>query len=447
MPSAWEFHRDLNTSDPKDAWSDPDQDGVCNLFEYMLGTHPQDPSQPTFLRYDGRQPLDVFIRNAPRGVVLQIPEGQYELNYLHDIQDRVPRLMIQGGWNSDFSERDICLYPTTLDGTGQGPVFDYSISVDNSAALILDGFKIQNGKGEAVRFKSFRNKVQLAIANSQIINHEVAPQEAVITFEDGPFTIISDFVLVNSLVAGNKGTAIQVNQFAAHTNLKILHCLVTDNHFSSSDPGGVFSGYGIHLQPEADSALHLQIVNSVIWGNENASVFLNNQGQNPLEVDSHHNIYGQIERVPATAVFQSASDRFTDPNLLITGLDYQFASSSPTWQTGVDIGYFSAIYPDLGPTFCTVVPTATITGRTDKPLVNIFPNPASETLYLQFLSPKMDSGYLRLYSLEGQLIWHQNFSSILLPHHYLSVGSLPSGQYLLMIKQGNTRQSFPIIRH
>src|SRR5437867_7631987 len=46
MPDAWESAHGLNPNNPDDAWLDPDSDAVVNLFEYQLGSDPNDAASP-----------------------------------------------------------------------------------------------------------------------------------------------------------------------------------------------------------------------------------------------------------------------------------------------------------------------------------------------------------------------------------------------------------------
>lgn len=446
MPTAWEYHRELDLDDPRDAWADPDQDGVCNLFEYYLGTHPQDPFQPVFIPYDGSRPLEFFIKNAPRGSVLQVPAGVYDLNYLYAVQDPVPRLMIQGGWNAAFTERDPCRYTTTFNGRQEGPILDYFITADNSAALILDGLSLKNGSAGAVKFISYRSKVQLALSNCQIMGNETDRFDAIVRFEDGPFTIISDCIVINTLLAGNQGTALQVQQYANHTNLKVLNSLITDNHWSANDLGAKVSAYGLHFVPRVDSSLHLQIVNTVLWGNDNADVFYDNPQLHPLDAESRHNIYGTLKSLPDSLIWHGSADRFTDPQLLITKEDYRFAPRSPALGTGTDIGYHATTAPDLGPDFCASTLTNTQSIMPAALLSQVYPNPVKDLLQLELAPTSTTVVELRLLNSLGQVIRQERWFTPVSTRHSIQMGHLPAGLYQLWLTSGDQVQGYTILR-
>lgn len=433
MPNGWEYYRNLDLNDQRDAWDDSDGDGIFNLFEYFLGNPHDNPYQPVYIPYDQTIPLAEFIRKAPRGAVLQIPEGHYPLNYLYNVEDRVPRVMIQGGWNKDFTEQDPCKYPTIFDGQNQAAVFDFFLVAENSAVLILDGLTIKNGAEGAIKFSSYRTKIQLAIINSKIVNNRAKRFDAVIHYEDGPFTIISDFLLVNSVVAGNNGSGIKVVQHANHTNLKILHSLITANQFSENDAGAEVSGYGLHYQPRGDSALHIQIANSVLWGNENSDVFQDNPDLKPIDPDSQHNIYGKIELVPDTLPLNSVLDRFTDPQPLMVNNDYRFASEGPTRNAGIDIGIFSTTTPNVGPAFCPEVAVNTGILPFEKDDFHLFPNPTTGTFQVNSKVLFSKSLHLIVFNSLGQVLWTEDWPSKKGKQFEIPGHLFPKGQYRISI--------------
>jgi len=58
MPDSWEVLHQLNPNDPGDALADPDNDGVNNLGEYLLGTDPRNPDSDYDGICDGAELLD-----------------------------------------------------------------------------------------------------------------------------------------------------------------------------------------------------------------------------------------------------------------------------------------------------------------------------------------------------------------------------------------------------
>ncbi|MBX2873548.1 MAG: hypothetical protein KTR30_15650 [Saprospiraceae bacterium] len=381
MPDPWEFHRSLDWNDPTDAWKDQDQDGVLNIYEYLLGSDPGDPAQPVFIPYHQEQPLEEFIANAPRGSVLQIPDGVYPLHYEHPFDAEAPRVMIQGGWNADFSERDVCQYPTVFEG-GEQPILNFLLTEGNSSAIILDGLQLRGGKAGAIRHISYLSKVQLLLSECLVTENEAHPAQAILHFEDGASTLISDLILVNSTFSNNNGSAIRFEQSANRGNFKLLNSLVAFNAPSLDDELPFRSGYGLRFESFADSLLQLQFLNSIIWGNAKADVLLQPEDLPRLLVDSRHNIYGYFENDPNAAFFNGQTDRSTDPFLLehSTGY-YTLASLSPARGTGIFLGMGDDLEVDIGPRACLEMISAT-EEKAGRGKWILYPNPVTEHLYL-----------------------------------------------------------------
>lgn len=382
MPDPWEFHRSLNPDDPKDGWQDPDGDGVLNIYEYFLGTDPRDPLQPKYLPYQSEQTLEAFIAAAPRGVVLQIPEGEYVLRYNHSSALAPPRIMIQGGWKADFSERDICVYSTTLIG-GDQPIFNYQLLDGNSSAIILDGLRLMQSSSGAVRHISYVSKVQLLLANCLLASNVAHPSSAILYFEDGAGTLISDLILINTTIANNSGSAIRFEQSANRSNFKLLHSLIAYNEISAADDPPYRSGYGLSYDSFADSLIQLQLLNSIVWGNGKADVLLNNSGEPETLVDSRHNIYGFFENDPNAQFFQGPTDRSIDP-LLVESPTHSFglATTSPARSTGIPIGFGAETAINLGSELCADLLNDQKDREMDDPNWGVYPNPSPDGFYL-----------------------------------------------------------------
>jgi hypothetical protein len=440
MPNGWEYHRDLNIEDPRDAWEDPDGNGICNLFEYFLGAHPQRPEQPRILQYTGEGSLEDFIRNAPRGSVIRIPEGEYQLNYLYETFSPAPRLMIQGGWNADFTEQDYCKYPTVLDGGKKGAIFEFLIASENSAALILDGLTLKNATKGAVSFISYMPKAQLMLANCTFINNEASRFSAIVRFEEGDNTLLSDFIMVNTTVAENKGTGVRVLQHANWTNCKILHSLIALNDYSENDGGTLSSGYGFSYQPASDSLLHIQLSNSILWDNANADVLLDDPDKKAVEVDSRYNLYGNIERDSTSSPFFTKFDRSQDPLLVKDASGYFYLDQgSPALGTGVNIGFTDNENPDIGVLSCGgALSTSSEELLTDSYPIKVFPNPARDVVFVETFFPKGRTCAVELFNVYGQLVKSVIFENRQVGKQVfrLSLEGLRAGFYFLQVEQG-----------
>jgi len=436
MPNAWEYHRDLNVDDPRDAWLDPDQDGVCNLYEYYLGSHPQDPEQPVVLDYTGEQSLAAFIRSAPRGAVLRIPEGEYDVNYRHEAYAEPPRVLIQGGWKADFSERDHCRYPTVLNGNNQNPIFHYLITSGNSSSLILDGFTVKKGKGEAIQYTSYLSKAQLLIANTTFIDNAAGRTTAVVKYVDGDFTLISDMVIINSVIAHNSGTGLSVSQQANLSNLKVLHSLIAYNEAATTDSEPFDSGYGMVYSPGADSLMHVQMANSILWGNTSADVWVDDPALKRIQVDSRYNVYGYIERDSLSAPFTHQSDTGLDPLVFHRAGQYYLGPNSPARGQGQSIGFTEEERPDVGIIPCE---DAVVSTKQTSAIIasngRILPNPVRSTCTLDLYLEKSGAIQIVVYDLVGRQLLSQKKGWLATGYQKcpVDVSTLHDGMYWMVV--------------
>ncbi|MEZ5039454.1 MAG: T9SS type A sorting domain-containing protein [Saprospiraceae bacterium] len=435
MPDSWEFNRQLDVNDPKDAWLDPDADGICNLFEYMLGSDPQDPAQPKIVKYLGLEPLNDFIEKANRGVVLQIPEGTYLLNYNHKSFIEAPRVLIQGGWNRDFTARNHCLYPTILDGGGQGAIFDYLLASGNSSTLILDGLQLQHASSGAIQYKSYLAKAQLVVANCTVRNNDVHPAAAVLSFEDGAATLIADFIIVNTLIVANTGTGISAKQHANRANFKVLHSLVAFNDYAINDGPPYLSGFGLRFQPASDSTIQIQFANTIFWENKQADVSFRQVTAGAVAVDSRHNIYGYFAEDTEALFFNNPSDRSIDPLLEQDDkLRFFLAANSPAIRAGIDIGFTNTINPDIGPITCVNALTS-IAERQPKQEKDyfLFPNPVGELLTIEKNFSRPTALQLVIYDQYGRPLKYLDFGQQAAGEHQFLVDTKawPAGLYYL----------------
>jgi len=128
---------------------DTDGDGLTNLEEYLAGTDPSFDNSVIYVNVlNAGDPLANGSLEHPLPRIQQaiplasarvaVAQGRYIENVFIDIKS----VHIEGGWASDFSERDPARYPTVIDGSGAGNVLVYMLVKGGS----ISGFTITNGK-------------------------------------------------------------------------------------------------------------------------------------------------------------------------------------------------------------------------------------------------------------------------------------------------------------
>ena len=440
MPDYWEFFRGLNPDDPTDAWTDPDQDGYCNLYEYELGSDPQDPLQPIAIAYDGTVPLATAISEVPRGRVLRIPGGRYALNMTHPEYEEAPRMMIEGGWNEDFTIRDYCQFPTVLYSNNESPMMSYRLWEGNSGALIIDGITFEASNHSAIFYHGVISKVQLTVANCTFLGHQPTRFSGVIDFSDGPFSLITDFIIVNTLVAQNNGSAIKGFIHANKANVKILHAVIADNQLSANDFPPYRSGYGFILSTQTDTAATVQITNSIFWGNEQADIHIDEIEHNALILENEHNNYQHLEITPTFPFLPSPTNRSIEPRFVHpTTNNYQLTPESQLRNSGGVTGVTNeGQLIDLGLLPCpennlTSVSTKVYQGS----FLEVYPNPSRGSLMVSFYCNDLAIFEVSIWDINGNRVWNRSLGPIL-PGTFtekLVYNNLPPGVYSLTLQQ------------
>ena len=447
MPNGWELFRGLDTDNPKDAWADSDNDGILNIYELYLGSNPQDPSQPVILNLTADQSLSESIVHSSRGIVLRIPKGKYDLNFEFPSDQEAPRLMIQGGWNETFTDRDSCGGTTIFEGNGQASILNFNLKRGNSAALILDGIHLKNAGLGAIYFKSSVSKVQLLLANCQLTNNDTHRTGAVVWFEDSTPTLISDLILINTELTNNLGTALKVIQNSTRTNLKVLHSTIAYNSFASNDDLQNNSGYGLDFTPASDSLMHVQFTNTILWGNGNSDIRVRTGTEPRIDFDSRRNVYGIIEEAGHTV--QSPFDFSSDPLLEqnVSGF-WALGQNSIALQAGEYMGFSTSFQPDIGTVRCPTNEVTPIIKLDALQSVKVFPNPVHNHLILEGPFNEITDLSITITTPIGHRVAFISEFNLLGRGNRLQIPitGLPPGTYFLLIKSGNELLPVPFVK-
>jgi len=269
MDDDWERDHGLDPQDPNDAWLDPDGDEVLNLFEFQLDADPRSGESPMIatVAKSGGMFSDVAValdRVAP-GTCIRVAEGEYDVNYLTFAPKVV---MLQGGWEASFRERDMLKYPTTLDGEDRGVVLDFSPDFGESS-VVLHGLHIVGGNDlfGAVDLLCWGNAELLA----SVVDCTITDSRQAFDF-GGVLMMLdweqsrSDRTIANTLIAGNLADGIysQVTD-SAQSHWRVIHATVTDNSSNGGD-----NGYGMNAFTLGAARLTTHLFNSIVWGNDEA---------------------------------------------------------------------------------------------------------------------------------------------------------------------------------
>jgi len=373
MPDTWETDNGLNPNDPLDAWEDPDNDFVLNLFEFQLNSDPFNASTPNIMTVSAGENIEDAIDETPTGSVLRVESGTYNVNYTTFSPTTI---MIQGGWNSNFTSRDLIETPTIFDGQSLDEVLYFSQS-SGTGNIIIDGLTLTQGKGTSGAFRFGLNGSALSnlcIKDCKIINSQS-------TFNFGGAVNIhhkdssySEVFIVNTLIANDSSSGIY-NQTTDKGvgKWKIINSNITNN--SSLDAS---EGYGIDAFTLDSAALTIELINTILWGNQKTDLEIHRS----IIANAEYSDIGTVNTTIGAIYNEGTGIINTDPLFVNpAGIEYNLKAGSPCINTGIDVGLpYAGIAPDMGLIF--------ILGSQDSSqIVEIHEFGANNTQYFIYNSP------------------------------------------------------------
>ncbi|MCK4661301.1 MAG: T9SS type A sorting domain-containing protein [Bacteroidales bacterium] len=342
MPDSWETDNGLNPNDPFDAWEDPDGDFVLNLFEYQLNSNPFNASTPNIVTVSAGGNIEDAIDETPTGSVLRVERGTYNVNYMTFSPTTI---MIQGGWNSNFTSRDPIETPTIFDGQSLDEVLYFGFA-SGTNSVILDGLNLINGKGYFGALNMIADGT--AIMKWSIMNCLILDSECIDNDYGGVVYLLhwensqSDVFIIKSIIANNQSSGIY-NQTVDYAlgKWKIINSNITNNNSLDAD-----EGYGIDAFTLDSAALTIKFKNTILWGNQKTDLEI-------LWSITANVEYSDIGTVNAAygAVYNEGSG-IINMNPLFVNLDncnFNLLSGSPCIDAGIEVGLpFLGNYPDIG---------------------------------------------------------------------------------------------------
>jgi hypothetical protein len=183
--------------------------------------------------------------------------------------------MIEGGWSTNYSTRVIHSALTVIDGdiTGdgidEGRVLTFSAAAGVEIITIVDGFTIQNGKGDvgAGIFASASDAglVDIIASGNIIRNNQSTNSDAGIVAyaqhsgSNVQTTLLNNMIFGNEAVNGGGGIYAFSNG-SSEVSLNLINNIITAN--VSADVGG-----GLRAHASNGSVTNVTAKNTIIWGN------------------------------------------------------------------------------------------------------------------------------------------------------------------------------------
>ncbi|MBI3119612.1 MAG: hypothetical protein HYZ00_13035, partial [Candidatus Hydrogenedentes bacterium] len=331
MADSWEATYGLSAANPADAWLDPDNDRVVNLFEYQLGSSPSSAATPATVTVAPSgatySSLATAIDSVAAGTCIRVAAGMHSVNYL-TFSDK--KVMIQGGWNSVFTSRDLSSNQTILDGGNTDEVLYFSIS-SGTPRVILDGLRFERGNGgfgTVVFITQGTASSKFSIVDCEFSN--TSGDISVLTFANWD-SGEADHTIANTMMVGNTGSAI-TSQTTNSAVARYRYISATVSAHTAFPLGS--EGYGLWAFTLDSGIVDLRFSNSIFWGNTTRDLYLGSSG---LSAFSEYSDIGVVEAY-LSAIYSAGAGVFNlDPDLVNpAGGDGHLGSTSVCIDTGDD---------------------------------------------------------------------------------------------------------------
>jgi len=294
MPNVWENANGLDECDPVDAFCDNDGDQVWNLHEYILQSDPNLYGSPLILNapanIDSEGLQDLILNSAStQPVAVRMQSGTYEdvaLGFSFIPNDGSDyRFMVQGGWDSTYSDYDPYLRRTIfrpVSGTDQFIGITTSVITEGSCSIVFDGIEIFDFK---VYFLSKFQDTKTCISNSSISIPNTTGWLSASTNLAPLNDVEQSFFMINSSLLNSRPFLLGVSS-ASPMEAHIKNSVITDYRGFATD-----ERHAIRLMIDRQSTMDLIIDNSILWDGDSAASSLSiqtraqdNIGDNSLDV-------------------------------------------------------------------------------------------------------------------------------------------------------------------
>lgn len=346
MDDAWEMSNGLDPTDITDGLLDADGDGIYNLFEFQLDTDPNDAAVPVTVDLtpaDGNAAILAQIEAAEDSlIVLRLSGGEYT-GRLRKFYRSSFRLMIQGGWNEDFTARDLDNTPTVIRNTG-GSGIQISQSGQEFFAepcvFIADGLRLET-IDEGVFNASLDIFLDESTAMISVVDCFASSDEDT-AFSLSAFDVPgTSFLRMYRCVAVNSGrSGISIGASDDHQiDARLENCTVSN---PESTTGGL-----VVVSSIDDVVPRVRLINSIVYGNGTSDISALGSGLGPT-LELLNNNYGSIDLDFNVAVETGTipvAPLFVDP----AGGDFRLQAGSPCIDVGLVLSLpFNGPSPDLG---------------------------------------------------------------------------------------------------
>ena len=355
IPDDWELANGLDENDPVDAFCDYDGDQVINLFEFELGSEPNNSSSPLIVQVDisvtDIELADHIKNSSVVPTVIRMAEGLYRFGYREQFAYQpVPNrynFMMQGGWDADFCDYDPFVHKTILDTDKAHS--DYFLKISNAdprthSVYIFDGIQINQP------IELYDYSPSLIFSNSLVVPLDQNPAIDISTVSDDEtrfYLINTSIYSQTSSIRFDFGNSLGVHGENEAVNWKILNSSVSDFSSIRRFIGEVFQS----------TNLDFDVQNSIIWDpNDVTSIQMEHTPRTTNGFTPYVDVAYTDSNISPWQFFlgnlniTESNVTNVDPRLEVLANGYQVISDlSPLQDLATDIGLpYEGAAPDIG---------------------------------------------------------------------------------------------------
>jgi hypothetical protein len=182
----------------------------------------------------GINAIQEAIETATPGTIIRVAEGNYSERLV-----MTKSLTLEGGWNTDFTHRDVNISPTRVDGQGTGTV----VSIASTSLITIDGFWITGGNsptGGGIRIVDAQAVIRHNVISGNLTSTGADEGSGGGIYTEGSDTIVlldANAILSNTAVQGG-GVMVNGTAGLTMTNNMIGHNVaVVGGGVYASSPG------------------------------------------------------------------------------------------------------------------------------------------------------------------------------------------------------------------
>ncbi len=349
MPDEWETANSLDSNSATDAWVDLDGDFVINLFEYQLGGNPNDGASPRTIDVAIDDNLEAAIDSIEIPTVLRVQSGVNVPDVLWLISLPL-KMMIQGGWNADFTSRDPLGEPTIFMKEDDGRMFDFSFSKGENTLIFDDVHFRSAGDGIALNVSARDSATaQLSMFESSVsgfLNQVILPGAVPVSAGDSAKVGVD---VIKTVFYNNAVSLDIIATDAAQVEARVLNSISTNNrpkNFGQVAPGLDFAT----LSSSDPAAISVVMKNSIVRGNELTNLHGDVRLLWNVTLQASHSIIGEISEFPSGNYTPGGGIVNDDPVFVAADSgDFHLAEGSVGIDGGIDVGLpFLGDAPDVG---------------------------------------------------------------------------------------------------